>query len=80
MRRSIRPKRATTSLAASVDHTEARCAKVKVAVGTALSGGPPRGSVRAEWPHTALVLGHGEDAAGPPPRTRWRLGDTSIRL
>jgi hypothetical protein len=29
----------------------------KVAVGTALSGGPPRRSVRAELPHTALTSG-----------------------
>jgi hypothetical protein len=29
MLRSIRPKRATTSLAASVDPTEARCAHLK---------------------------------------------------
>src|SRR5262245_43972988 len=28
-----------------------------VAVGTALSGGPPRRSVRAELPHTALTSG-----------------------
>ena len=28
-----------------------------VAVGTALTGGPPHGSVRAELPHTALTLG-----------------------
>src|SRR3954447_1724548 len=31
--------------------------RVSVAVGTALAGGPPRRSVRAELPHTALTSG-----------------------
>jgi hypothetical protein len=76
----------TPQLAASVssDRRAQRIDEVsdrlaKVAVGNALAGVPPRRSVRAELPHTALVLGHGEDAAEPPPRTRCRLRDTSIR-
>ncbi len=34
-----------------------KCRYLVVAVGTALSGGPPHGSVLAELPHTALALG-----------------------
>ena len=39
-----------------------------VAVGTALAGGPPRRSVRAELPHTALTSG------------AWRRSDVRIRV
>jgi hypothetical protein len=35
-----------------------------VAVGTALTGGPPHGSGHAELPHPALALGNDANAAG----------------
>ena len=33
-----------------------KCSNVKIAVGTAVTSGPPRRSVREELPHTALAL------------------------
>ncbi len=41
----------------SSPNAHARCVNNGVAVGTALAGGPPHGSVREELPHTALTLG-----------------------
>src|ERR1700676_4211568 len=50
-----------------------------VAVGTALTGGPPHGSVREELPHTALALGNDEQTLGRLSYLR-QSNDTLIRL
>ncbi len=42
-----------------------------VAVGTALSGGPPRGSVRAALPHTALTEGEERRSGSSGSRRPW---------
>ena len=47
-------------------------AEFTIAVGTAVAGGPPRGSQRARLTHWALALGFGGEAViGPGVQDAW---------
>jgi DNA-directed RNA polymerase specialized sigma24 family protein len=76
--RSITPKRATTSLAASVDHTEAHCAKARLApsvrLATPVQSEDQTSGERRTRPYRAplFVLAH--------QHRRWELTDLAGRL